>query len=307
VPELFSYLQTRVDEADSPGMYVLTGSQIFLMLRSISQSLAGRVGVLSLLPFTLEEMKNGGFTPQSAEKWLVQGCYPRAITRGIAPDVFYSDYLHTYIERDVRNETAVRDLSRFRVFLTACAAKVGTLINLNDIGRDIGADARTISTWLLILEESYVIFRLTPYYSNVGNRHTKTAKLYFYDTGLLCALLGIESDSMVAKSAFLGRIFENAVIAEKQKKIFNEGKSPRMYFWRDNADKEREIDLLVERAHNHLDLFEIKSSMTANRSYLGTMRKFEEKTAANCTLYVIYRGEDHISSEGPSFINWQSL
>ena len=306
-PELFSYLQTRIDEHDSTGMYILSGSQNFLMMDSISQSLAGRVGILNLLPFSLSELDEGGYPPSSSERWMIQGAYPRAITMGISPDIFYADYLQTYIERDVRNETTVRDLARFRDFLTACAAKVGSLINLTNIGRDIGADARTVSSWLSILEESYICFRLTPYYSSVGNRHTKNAKLYFYDTGLLCYLLGIATEPELSASAYIGNVFENAVIAEKSKQYLNSGKKPSMFFWRDSASKEKEIDLIIESAHNHIDLYEIKASMTSNRSYLDTMLKFAARSNSSCAINVIYRGQDQLSSDGPSFINWRSL
>ena len=307
VPELFSYLQTRIDSENVPGMYLLSGSQNFLMLKGISQSLAGRVGVLSLLPFSLGELADSSFSPHSVEHWIVRGCYPRVITVNIPPENFYPSYIHTYVERDVRNETSVRDLSRFRTFLVACAATVGSLVNLTDLGRNIGADARTVSSWLSILEESYVTFRLTPYYQNVGNRHIKTAKLYFYDTGLLCSLLGIETEDALLSSKRFGTIFENAVMVEKRKQIYNVGKMPRMFFWRDQGNRDKEVDLVVEQSLDSLELYEIKSSLTANRHYLDTMERFAEKSPAECLLRVVYRGEDIRSTDGPSFLNWRSL
>lgn len=307
VPDLFSYLQTRIDRENAPGMYLLSGSQNFLMAKGISQSLAGRVGVLSLLPFSLDEMKRGDSFPGSAESWIINGCYPRAIVERIPPANFYSSYLSTYVERDVKNETAVRDIARFETFLTACAAKVGSLINLSDLGRDIGADARTVSSWLSILEESYVAFRLTPYYRNVGNRHIKTAKLYFYDTGLLCSLLGIETQSDLAASKRLGGLFENAVIVEKRKQLYNGGKKPRMFFWRNDSNNEREVDLVLEQSLDQLELFEIKSSQTANRRYLDAMNLFSRKSPAECSQVVIYCGDDLRSANGPSFLNWRSM
>jgi len=307
VPDLFSYLQTAIDKENMPGMYLLSGSQNFLMLKSISQSLAGRVGILSLLPFALDEMKGGGSFPETAENWIVNGSYPRAITEKIPPSNFYPSYLRTYVERDVRNETTVRDIARFETFLSSCAAKVGSLINLSDLGRDIGADARTVSSWLSILEESYIAFRLTPYYQNVGNRHVKTAKLYFYDTGLLCSLLGIETEADLVSSKRLGALFENAVIVEKRKQFYNQGKEPRMFFWRDGGNKEKEVDLVVEQSLDRLELFEIKSSMTANRSFLEVMRSFAQKSPAECLLKVVYQGDDQGPVGGPNFLNWRSL
>jgi len=306
-PDLFSYLQAKIDAANTPGMYLLSGSQNFLMLKGISQSLAGRVGILSLPPLALDEMQKGGFFPQSAENWIVHGCYPRAITTKIPPTNFYPNYLRTYVERDVRNETAVRNVLRFEAFLAACAARVGSLINLSDLGRDIGADARTIASWLSILEESYVAFRLTPYYRNVGNRHVKTAKLYFYDTGLLCSLLGIETEADLVSSKRFGALFENAVIVEKRKQIYNQGKVPKMFFWRNNGNKEKEVDLVLEQSLDRLELFEIRSSQTANQSHLEAMRLFARKSSARCSQKVVYRGDDLRSTNGPSFLNWQSI
>ena len=307
VPNLFSYLQTKIDQENKPGMYILSGSQNFLMLKGVSQSLAGRVGILSMLPFSLGEIKKSGSFPLTAESWIIRGCYPRAITEKIQPLDFYPNYISTYLERDIRNESVVRDILRFETFLTACAARVGSLINLTDIGRDIGADARTISSWVSILEESYVAFRLTPYYSNVGSRHVKTAKLYFYDTGLLCSLLGIETETDLITSKRLGALFENAVIVEKRKLLFNQGRVPRMFFWRNSRGKEKEIDLVLEKSLDEFELFEIKSSKTANRSYFDTMKSLSKKIPAAFSMNVIYQGEDLRSEKGPSFLNWQSL
>ena len=304
-PDLFSYIQTRIDKENVPGMYLLSGSQNFLMLKGVSQSLAGRVGIISLLPFSLDELGRCGLSPKTAEDWMLRGCYPRAIVNKIPPVNFFPAYVQTYLERDVRNETAVRDITRFETFLTACAAKVGSLINLTDIGRDIGADTRTISFWLSILEESYVAFRLSPYYRSVGNRHVKTSKLYFYDTGLLCSLLGIDSEEGLISSNRSGVIFENAVIVEKRKKLYNQGKQPRMFYWRNRNDKEKEIDLVCEQSIDYLDLYEIKSSLTANRKYIETMRQFAEKNQIECSINVVYRGDTLQSTKGPNFLNWQ--
>ncbi|MCL2807512.1 MAG: ATP-binding protein [Coriobacteriia bacterium] len=308
-PSLFSYLQTKIDKEDTPGMYLLSGSQNFLMLKGVSQSLAGRVGVLSLLPLTLDEMRAGEHAPSSGEGWIVNGCYPRAITRNIPAPNFYPSYLKTYVERDIRNETSVRDVLCFETFLTACASKVGSPINLSDLGRDIGIDSRTVASWISILEESYIAFRLAPYYRNTGNRHIKTAKLYFYDTGLLCSLLGLNTEAGVKASKRIGLLFENAVIAEKRKQLHHLGKAPRMFFWRDKSNKDKEIDLIIEQSHDHLELFEIKSSKTANRSYLNAMKQLASKSEAECTLRVIYRGESLLqhSNVSASYQNWRAL
>ena len=306
VPELFSYLQTDIDLDDRPGRFLLSGSQNFLMMKSVSQSLAGRAAVLSLLPFDINELRPAGLLASSVDDWLLRGSYPRALVAKILPDDFYPSYIATYIERDIRNQTTIRDLARFQSFIRACAAKVGSLINLSDLGRDVGVDARTVSNWLSILEESYIAFRLTAYYRSVGNRNVRTAKLYFYDTGLLCSLLGIYDSSTLANSNLRGNIFENAVVVELHKQIIHRGRKPSAFFWRNQGNREKEVDLVLEQGQG-LDLFEIKASQTANLRYLDNIRLFAAQSKLPCTANVIYCGQDSPGPHGSRFINWQSL
>ncbi|MDR0316751.1 MAG: ATP-binding protein [Treponema sp.] len=304
-PDLFSYLQTRVDEKDRPGMYILSGSQNFLMLRNISQSLAGRVGILSLLPFSLNELAKARRLPKTVNEWMFNGAYPRLVCAEIdAPD-FYSGYIATYVERDIRQEVKVHDLDKFRRFLGICAASVGSPINLSKTGAQVSADARTINSWLSILEESYIIFRLAPYHRSMGTRFIKTQKLYFYDTGLLCALLGFSSADELALHPMRGHIFESAVISEIVKNRCNTGKTPRLYYWRDSDNREKEIDLIEENLQE-LVLSEIKSSQTANRDYIKNLLKFDIE-GKKCTKQVIYDGNDGPVLSGVRFINWKSF
>jgi predicted AAA+ superfamily ATPase len=306
-PELLSYLQTLIDTVNEPGMYLLSGSQNFLMMRSVSQSLAGRAGLATLLPFSLSELKAGGIFPDTMNAWLYRGTYPRSLTTDIQAEDFYQTYIPTYVERDVRQETGIHDLERFQGFLAACTQRIGGLVNYTDLGRDAGIDARTARSWLSILEESYLVFRLMPWHRNIGKRYTKTPKLYFHDSGLACALLGIRNERELLDHDLRGHIFENAVIAESYKMSFNAGRRPRSYFWRDADQRRNEIDLLIEHGQE-LRLFEVKAAQTARDKHARAMRLFSEGYGSERTKRtVIYDGPESIMLNGAEFINWRSL
>jgi len=309
-PDLFSYIQSKVDETNIPGMYILSGSQNFSMMKNISQSLAGRVGILSLLPFSLGELSLANKLPNTADEWMFSGSYPRLVSSKIAPEDFYPSYITTYIERDIRAELKIHDLDKFKRFLSIVAACSGSPVNLTKLGSDTGIDARTVNSWLSILEESYILFRLPPYYSNIGKRHMKTPKLYFYDTGLLCSLLGFTHADEITKHQMRGHIFETAVISEIVKKQFNAGRKPRLYFWRDSDNMEKEIDLLEETPHG-FELIEIKSSQTANKDYSKNLMKFNAPPQAIKSRQVVYDGKDmDISFEDQisvSYRSWKKL
>lgn len=308
-PDLFSYIQTAVDAADEPGLYLLSGSQNFLMMESISQSLAGRVGILSLLPFSAPEMEKANLLSESTYMWLQRGQYPRSVVKEIAPRDFYPAYLKTYVERDVRKEIGVRNVDGFTAFLKACAMNTGTPVNLSSIGKVSGIDSRTVSAWLNVLEESYIIFRLRPYKNKVLERYLKAPKIYFYDTGLLCHLLSIKSPEELTAHSMRGLIFENGVIADYFKRRFNEGIDPtdNTYFWRDSDNREKEVDLIVENA-NSLDLYEIKSSQTGKDKFAANMFSFEKKIPnMDCSKTVIYDGAYELSINSARFINWRTF
>jgi len=306
-PELFSYIQTRIDKINKPGMYILSGSQNFLMMRSISQSLAGRVGILSLLPFSLSEQAKTGKLPKTSNEWMFSGSYPRLISAKIRPEDFFPGYIATYVERDIRAETKIHELDKFRRFLSIVAAGSGSPVNLTKLGVDASIDARTVNSWLSILEESYVIFRMPPFFSNMAKRYTKTPKLYFYDTGLLCALLGFTNAKELNMHEMRGHIFETAIISEILKRNFNAGRRPRLYYWRDGDNKEKEIDL-IEESPQGLELTEIKCSQTANREYAKNLLNFG--LASNVKIKsrrVIYDGSDKPTFSGVRYMNWRSL
>ncbi|MDR1572256.1 MAG: ATP-binding protein [Clostridiales Family XIII bacterium] len=304
-PALFSYIQTRVDEKDKGGMYILSGSQNFLMMRNISQSLAGRVGILTLLPLSLAELPARRKKSLSADRWMHMGAYPRLFSSDIEPADYYPSYISAYVERDVRQETGVHDLARFRAFLRVCAARTGEPVNFTDIGKEISADARTVASWISVLEESYITFRLQPWYRNLGKRQTRTPKLYFHDTGLLCSLLGMDDEDSLHMHDMRGHIFENAVISELAKVWHNSGKVPPFYFWRAGGD--REIDLIIERS-DALELVEIKSGETAIPKHVRNIRAFAtDYVTARTEGRVVYDGPDGLRVGGVPFANWRSL
>lgn len=307
VPELLSYIQQQIDTINEPGMYLLSGSQNFLMMRNVSQSLAGRVGLATLLPLTLKELNGAKLLPSSANEWLFEGTYPRRVTTNILSQDFYQSYIATYLERDVRQEINTHDIGRFRAFLVACALRAGSLVNYSDLARDASIDQRTAKSWLSILDESYITFRLMPYHRNLGKRHTKSPKLYFYDTGLLCSLLGIENEEELISHDLRGHIFENAVISEFQKKSFNAATQPKNFYWRDANNRNIEIDLIKEHSQL-LELFEIKFSQTAQSKHTSAMQSLAQSLLHIKTKEtVIYDGPQPMVQNGVPFINWRSL
>lgn len=225
---------------------ILSGSQNFLLAEQISQSLAGRVGIFKLLPFSMAELKSAQLLGHSFEKVAYTGFYPRIFDQKIHPEDFYPNYVQTYVERDVRQLTQVSNLNTFSTFLKLCAGRAGQLLNLSELSNDIGVAVNTVKSWINILESSYIVFRLYPHYQNFNKRLIKMPKLYFYDTGLLNYLLGVREYMQIQTHFAKGAIFENLIIAELLKQRYHNGKEPNLYFWRDH--KGREIDLLIE--HN---------------------------------------------------------
>jgi len=304
-PELFSYIQSIVDTRNEPGSFILSGSQNFLLLKSISQSLAGRVGVLSLLPFSFREYMASGVSVSETNALMLHGSYPRLVIQKLKPTDFYPNYIKTYIERDVRMETGVQNLNKFTSFVHICAQSIGTPINLAAIGTAVDADARTVTSWLNILEESYIIFRLKPYTRKSVPRYSKKPKLYFYDTGLLCSLLGIKRTETLQAHNLRGLIFENMIVADYRKQVFNHGGFPadNTYFWRDSSSRDKEVDLIVEES-DRLELYEIKSSETAKSKHADNLFLFEKNAKnVNCVKHIIYDGPNSFTKNGVSYLN----
>lgn len=278
-PHLFSYIQTAVDQSGIMGQYILSGSQNFHLLRSITQSLAGRVAIFRLFPFDFNELKSAEWILKDPFEQLIKGFYPALYSRKIESDFFYSNYLETYIRRDVTDLVNIRDYDSFNRFLSLCANRAGQLLNLNSMANECNISQPTAKAWLTALENSYIIFRLNPYYNNFTKRIIKTPKLYFYDTGLLSYLLKINSTSRLKLDKQKGHLFENMIIAEYVKQIHHNLANIDVSFWRDSAG--REIDLIALTPENRL-LIEIKATETImpdmfkNINYYSVLSKWDD-------------------------------
>lgn len=270
-PRLFSYLQTKVDEQIIPGMFVLTGSQQFGLLSGITQSLAGRVGLVHLLPFSAGELSSAGQLPDSLEELLVRGQYPPLYNRNILPGDWFSGYIATYVERDARQLLNVRDLSAFQRFVRMCAARTGQILNLSSLASDCGITHNTAASWISVLEASYLIHLLRPHHRNFNKRLIKAPKLYFLDVGLAAWLLGIRTAEQMLFHAQRGVIFETFVVTEFLKGRFNQGLPSNLFYWRDS--KGLEIDLILE-AGEQLNAVEIKSGQTIAADFLLSLKRW---------------------------------
>lgn len=290
VPELFSYIQTIVDATNKPGQFILSGSQNFLLSEQISQSLAGRVALLNLLPLSIAELDAANLLPNTPEALLFNGCYPRIYSGHIDPNDWYPNYISTYLERDVRLIKNITDLSTFQHFLKLCAGRCGQLLNLTALGNDCGVSHNTIKAWISLLETSFIAFRVQPYYRNFSKRLVKTPKLYFYDTGLVCHLLGLKSAEDLETHYLRGGIFESFVISEIQKHYLNQAKIPNLYFWQDKSHIE--VDCIIETG-DHLSAIEIKSSKTISRDFMKNLLAWDALLPKNTShdMHLIYAGD----------------
>jgi len=289
VPHLLSYLQTILDASPATGRFVITGSQNFLLNENISQSLAGRIGQVTLLPLSYCELAQK-IDPLSL---IVQGSYPRLHLKNILPHEFYPSYIHSYIERDVRQLKNIENLGLFQRFLSLCAGRVGRLLNLNTIAKDCGIAQPTARQWLTILEASYIVFTLRPYHTNFNKRLTKTPKLYFYDTGVAASLLGIKTPAELDTHYARGELFENLIILEVLKNRVNQGHEPRIHFWREGNDEggRKEIDL-IDEWNGKTNLLEIKSKHTFHTGDARTLEALAPLfTQPHC--FILYGGPQH--------------
>jgi len=269
-PDLVSYLQPLVDEDPRDGRYILTGSQQFEVTNNINQSLAGRTALVKLLPFSLTEIQSSYPLP-TVDQLLYHGFYPRLWDKQLNPTQALGDYFQTYVERDLRQLVTIKNLNLFQRFIQLCAGRIGQLLNVSSLANDAGVSHTTAGNWISLLEASYIIFRLQPYYRNISRRLIKSPKLYFYDVGLATFLLNIENERQVSRDPLRGNLFENLVISEALKYRFNRGRRSNLYFYRDS--KGNEVDLVLV---NGSDLFpiEIKSGMTITRDYFKGLRHF---------------------------------
>ena len=307
-PELFSYLQGVVDERGRMGEFVLTGSQQFGLLDRITQSLAGRVGLIQLLPLSNAELRHAGLQRKTMQEAVWAGGYPALFDRRRRignPGQWLSAYTTTYIERDVRQVLGVVNLSLFRRFVLMCAARSGQLLNLSALAADCGISHTTARSWLTVLEASYVVHLLQPFHQNFGKRLVKMPKLYFLDTGLLCHLLRIDSALTLATHAMRGAVFETWVVSETLKHRWNRGLDADVYFWRDNHGTE--VDLLFEQG-DKLHAVEIKSGTTFSPDWLHAFDLWKKYAgAAAATPVVVYAGNASFSASGVHVMSWQQL
>lgn len=284
LPMLLSYIQVECDKSNIKGQYILTGSHQPALKAEISQSLAGRTAILQLLPLSIEELTEAGIQ-LDRDEYLFKGFMPQLYEENIDITRFYRNYYMTYVERDARQLVNIRNFSSFEVFIKLLAGRVGQLVNLNSLAGDVGVSSSTLGEWLSILEASYIVFRLPPYFENFGKRLIKTPKLYFTEVGLAAYLLDLENPGMVTRDPLMGNLFENMVIVEALKTRYNAGKDAGLYFFRDSNGLE--IDLL-QSANRKLYPMEIKAARTYNSDFAVNIKKFErlnDKTAGGSVIY----------------------
>ena len=288
LPMLLSYIQVECDKSSAKGQYILTGSHQPALKAEVAQSLAGRTAILQLLPLSIEELTEAGIQ-LDRDEYLFKGFMPQLYEENIDITRFYRNYYMTYVERDARQLVNIRNFSSFEIFIKLLAGRVGQLVNLNSLAGDVGVSSSTLGEWLSILEASYIVFRLPPYFENFGKRLIKTPKLYFTEVGLAAYLLDLENPGMVTRDPLMGNLFENMVIVEALKARYNAGKDAGLYFFRDSNGLE--IDLL-QSANRKLYPMEIKAARTYNSDFAVNIRKFEKLNDKTADGSVIYSGDN---------------
>lgn len=304
-PELFSYLQTRADMDGRMGLYILTGSQQFGLLSGISQSLAGRVGMVQLLPFSSQELQAADQLPENLESFLYHGAYPPLYDRPLSPVQWYAGYVTTYLERDVRQLLNVRDLALFQRFLRLCAGRTGQLLNLSSLANDCGITHNTAKAWISILEASYILFLLQPHHRNFNKRLVKTPKLYFHDTGLAAWLLGVQNADQLVMHPQRGALFETWVVGELLKGRYNRALPSHLFFWRDNTGNE--VDVIVDLGLQLVPI-EIKSGQTISADYFSGLRKWLSWAGTDAgRAYLVYGGDESQQRNEGQVVPWRKV
>ncbi|MEX0848660.1 MAG: ATP-binding protein [Candidatus Dependentiae bacterium] len=304
VPDLLSYIQTIADREKKNGFFIITGSQNFLVNEAVSQTLAGRLALLTLYPLSIEELEGAKLLPKTIEEAVFNGCYPAVYAEDAPPVNTYANYIRTYVERDVRQIQNVTNLNLFQRFLQLCAGRIGQLLNLNSLANDCGIDAKTARAWLSILEASYVVFLLYPYYKNFGKRLIKSPKLYFVDTGIACSLLNIRDHKQMYEHYMRGSLIESYVISDLYKQYYNLDLKPSIYFWRDYQGNE--IDCLLEEAL-YLSPIEIKAGRTVSQGYFKQFVYWKElKTSVPSQNFVIYSGDEDQTWPEARVLSWKT-
>lgn len=303
VPELLSTIQVLADESKEKGRFILTGSHQPKLHAGIAQSLAGRTGILKLLPLSIEELSDAGIS-LSRDEYIFNGFMPRLYDENIPPTMLYPAYYATYVERDVRQLIKVSDQHAFETFLKLLAGRVGQVVNLADLSGDIGVSSTTLSSWLSVLEASYIVFRLPCYFKNFGKRLVKAPKIFFTEVGLAASLLGIENVSQVARDPLLGGLFENMVVVEALKARYNAGKQlPELYYFR--VQGRNEVDLIIDN-NRQLIPVEIKAGMTFDPSFANDLRAFMEFAKDTEKPTVLYSGDTSTTIRGVKFDSFKN-
>ena len=304
-PDLFHYLQGIVDQNRQPGQFILTGSQQFGLITKITQSLAGRTGMLELLPFSLDEVKKAGCAPKTVDDLLLKGLYPPLYDRPVDPVLWFKSYMQTYIERDLRQIVNIRDLSTFQRFIRMCAARVGQILNLSSLASDCGISHNTAKAWISILEASYIIFLLKPHYKNYNKRLIKRPKLYFFDTGFAGWLQGITNIDQMNIHPSRGALFENWVISELLKHRFNYGFDSNIFFWRDNTGNE--VDVIVEKG-TQLIAIEIKSGQSLASDAFKALKKWLKLSGKDTvSSFLCYGGNELYQRSEIEVVPWNQI
>lgn len=303
VPLLFSYLQTIVDESGLMGQFILSGSQNFHLMNSITQSLAGRVAIFKLFPFDFQELKSVDWLKEKYTDVMIKGFYPAIYDRDIEPNIFYSNYLQTYIQRDVSELIAIKDMHSFNRFLALCATRAGQLLNLNSLANECGISQPTAKAWLSALENSYIVFLLNPFHKNFSKRIIKSPKLYFYDTGLLSYLLKINDSDDLVNQSVKGTLFENMMVSEYIKRIYHKNDlQSEVWFWRDTAGNE--VDLLIQKPKS-VEVLEIKATQTIMPDLFKGLNYFENLAEYdNLKKTLVYGGNEYQQRSAGSVVPW---
>ena len=301
-PELLSYIQPLVDEKDQKGMFILTGSHQLELQEAISQSLAGRTALLTLLPLNLDELEAAGFD-LSIDEWILKGGYPRIYKDHLDPSKAYRSYFQTYVERDLRQLIQVKDLMQFERFVQILAGRIGQILNMEEIGGEVGLSSHTVKQWISILEASFIVFRLPPYFENFGKRVIKSPKLYFNDVGLAAFLLGIQNEIQLSRDPLRGHLFENAILIELKKYRLNRGLDPSLFYYRDI--QKNEIDVIYKKGHELVPI-EIKSSMTYRSEFSEKLRYFQSIVQGRAPqAFLIYAGEAEVRIHTTQVLNYK--
>jgi len=303
VPELLSYVQVTVDNANIKGQFILIGSHQPQIKASIAQSLAGRTALITLLPLTIAELSGAGITLER-DDYIYRGFMPRIYNESVTPKYLYQNYYATYVERDVRQLINVADQNSFERFIKLLAGRIGQLMNLNSLACDVGVSQPTLNSWISVLEASFIVFRLPCYFSNFGKRVMKTPKLYFTDVGLAASLLEIESSNQVFRDPLVGGLFENMIVADILKTMYNRGKNSGIYYFRSQSGLE--VDLILSKGRELIPI-EIKSGATFDTSFSKNIKLFRKLSDGITGGYVVYGGDKNVKIEDTEFVNFRDI